>query len=162
MAKTIEELKESINNTINQNGSGQITGQGLNILLNEMADVLSTMGGNSGGNSGGSSEVYRICTPSDFDTGELTSEEQEHNAEIFEKIYQKVETGEYVNIYANITFNKGDISVSMQINPLQVIAINDMIMMTGYIIENAILLLVLTVLPNGSVQITPLKYEMLE
>lgn len=47
MAKTIEELRESINNTINQNGTGQITGQGLNVLLNEMADVLSTMGGST-------------------------------------------------------------------------------------------------------------------
>ena len=41
-------------------------------------------------------------------------------------------------------------------------AVNDMIMMTGYIIENALLLLALMVSPDGSVQITPLKHEMLE
>ena len=44
MGKTVEELKEMINNTITTNGRGQITGQGLNQVLNEMSDSLSKIG----------------------------------------------------------------------------------------------------------------------
>ena len=49
MAKSVEELKETINNTITQNGAGQISGHGLNLVLNDMTDTLSATGGGGGG-----------------------------------------------------------------------------------------------------------------
>lgn len=98
MAENIEELKQTIDSVITSNGNGQITGQGLNILLNEMTDLLSTMGGNSGNNP------YCIYM-GDPATGELTPEEQEHNAEIFSEMYPKLQTGEFVDAYVNMHFD---------------------------------------------------------
>ena len=52
MAENIEELKQTIDSVITSNGNGQITGQGLNIVLNDMCDVL--------GSTGGGGSIY-IC-----------------------------------------------------------------------------------------------------
>ena len=48
MAENIEELKQTIDSVITSNGIGQITGQGLNLILNDMCDVLGSTGGTSG------------------------------------------------------------------------------------------------------------------
>jgi hypothetical protein len=45
MGMSKDELKEMIDNTIFQNGNGQITGLGLNLVLNAIAE-------NAGGGSG--------------------------------------------------------------------------------------------------------------
>lgn len=93
MAKTIEELKESINNTINQNGTSQITGQGLNILLNEMADVLSTMGGSTEDkeDKGMNTPIIRCIAPDPDQTNGLpyvNEDYQEDNIKLFEKLQE--------------------------------------------------------------------------
>lgn len=160
MAKTIEELKESINNTINQNGSGQITGQGLNILLNEMADVLSTMGGNSGNNNTNNNvgvESYRIYM-SDLETGELTTEEQSHNASVFKKIFQKVKNGEFVNVYINMNYSfDGESSISIQAQPL-LLSVGkesniDLIMMKAYISPDSTTMNIIIISDDGDVMV---------
>ena len=60
MAENIEELKQIIDSTITSNGNGQITGQGLNLVLNDMCDVLGSTGG------GGVGSVY-ICAGDSFE-----------------------------------------------------------------------------------------------
>lgn len=110
MAKTIEELKESINNTINQNSSGQITGQGLNILLNEMADVLSTMGGNSGGSTteSGASGVYVVVADGftiEDGTETLTLTKPENikiNKNAYNTIHESLKNKQGVSIYLSM------------------------------------------------------------
>lgn len=47
MAKTIQELKDSINAVIGENGKGQITGKNLNIVLNDTADTIEQAAKNS-------------------------------------------------------------------------------------------------------------------
>lgn len=115
MAKTIEELKESINNTINQNGSGQITGQGLNILLNEMADVLSTMGGNTEEDSkGGAGGVYVVVADSftmeDDGCGgteivpTLTKPENiKINKNAYDTIHESLKNKQGISVYLSLT-----------------------------------------------------------
>lgn len=163
MAKTIEELKESINNTINQNGSGQITGQGLNILLNEMADVLSTMGGNSGGNGSGV-ETYRILTPATIlntESGqmvEISPEEQEHNAQMYQKILEKIQTGEFYNVYFNLNvdgqFIQGSPSLTMV---LEEVGGEDGVKVITFLIIALIFNFEITLLPDGNLIITDLN-----
>ena len=48
MAKTLEELKEAIDNIIVENDKGEITAITLNMLLHDMSDTLSELGGGGG------------------------------------------------------------------------------------------------------------------
>jgi hypothetical protein len=89
MAKTIEELKEMIDSVIVENGKGQITGQGLNLVLNEMSDSLSEMGG------GG---VYLVHVP--LSNVELTEEQIAFNAQQFVALESKLQNGEVVQVGA--------------------------------------------------------------
>ena len=94
MAKTIEELKEMIDSVIVENGRGQITGQGLNLVLNEMSDALSEMGG-----GGGACLVY---VP--MGEGEnLTKEQIAFNAKQYDIISSKMLNGELVQIGTILT-----------------------------------------------------------
>lgn len=90
MAKTIEELKQMIDSVIVENGKGQITGQGLNLVLNEMSDALSEMGGGGG--------AYQIYIPS---TGELTEEQIAFNAQQFAVLEPKLQNKEFVQVGAS-------------------------------------------------------------
>lgn len=87
MAKTIEELKQMIDSVIVENGKGQITGQGLNLVLNEMSDALSEMGGGGG--------VYQIHIPT---TGELTAEQIAFNAQQYAILEPKLQNKEFVQL----------------------------------------------------------------
>ena len=49
MAKTLEELKEAIDNIIVENDKGEITATTLNMLLHDMSDTLSELGSSGGG-----------------------------------------------------------------------------------------------------------------
>lgn len=49
MAKTLEELKEAIDNIIVENDKGEITATALNMLLHDMSDTLSELGNSGGG-----------------------------------------------------------------------------------------------------------------
>lgn len=89
MAKTIEELKQMIDSVIVENGKGQITGQGLNLVLNEMSDALSEMGGGGG--------AYQVYIPT---TGELTAEQIAFNAQQFAVLEPKLQNKEFVQVGA--------------------------------------------------------------
>lgn len=82
MAKTIEELKQMIDSVIVENGKGQITGQGLNLVLNEMSDALSEMGG------GGAKYTLR------GDGTTFTEEDKAYNIEQFALIKNDFANGE--------------------------------------------------------------------
>ena len=84
MEDKLLELKNMINNVIVSSGKGQITGQGLNIVLNEMVDVLSTINNDK-------SKALIIDSISIDSDGETTiiscsSEAMKHNKEIYEKM----------------------------------------------------------------------------
>lgn len=89
MAKTIEELKQMIDSVIVENGKGQITGQGLNLVLNEMSDALSEMGGGGG--------AYQVYIPT---TGELTEEQIAFNAQQFAVLEPKLQNKEFIQVGA--------------------------------------------------------------
>lgn len=90
MAKTLEELKEAIDNIIVENDKGEITATTLNMLLHDMSDTLSELGGSGGGQF----DIYATLTynenassddgPSFFIT--TTEEQKELNKIVFDKI----------------------------------------------------------------------------
>lgn len=89
MAKTLEELKEAIQNVIVENDKGEITATSLNMLLTDMADTLSELGG-----GGGQFDLYATITPnenaesSDDDVFIIstTDEQKELNKIVYDKI----------------------------------------------------------------------------
>ena len=89
MAKTLEELKEAINNVIVENNKGEITAKSLNTLLTDMADTLSELGG-----GGGQFDLYATITPNknseSSDEPEViistTDEQKELNKIVYDKI----------------------------------------------------------------------------
>ena len=89
MAKTLEELKETINNVIIENNKGEITAKSLNILLTDMADTLSELGG-----GGGQFDIYATITfnknAGSSDEPEIiistTDEQKELNKIVYDKI----------------------------------------------------------------------------
>ena len=83
MEDKLLELKNMINNVIVSSGKGQITGQGLNIVLNEMVDVLSTI------NNDKSKALIIDAIDMDSDGNMMiscSSEAKIHNKEIYEKM----------------------------------------------------------------------------
>lgn len=77
---TKDELKEMIDNTINENGRGQITGKTLNLALNEVVESMGT-------GSGSSKRLYINFASTDLPDEELVS-----NAALYEEIMTAVET----------------------------------------------------------------------
>lgn len=78
---TIEELKDLIDSTINENGSKAITGKALNLALNEITNAVAEAATTGGGGSG----VKRLYI--DASGGTLTDPEQlASNAALYTEI----------------------------------------------------------------------------
>ena len=78
---TIEELKDLIDSTINENGTKAITGQALNLALNEITNAVAEAATTGGGGSG----VKRLYV--DMSGGTLTDPEQlASNAALYTEI----------------------------------------------------------------------------
>lgn len=78
---TIEELKDLIDSTINENGTKAITGQALNLALNEIANAVAEAATTGGGGSG----VKRLYI--DLSGGSVTDPEQlASNAALYTEI----------------------------------------------------------------------------
>lgn len=67
---TIEELKDLIDSTINENGTKAITGQALNLALNEIVNAVAEAA-TTGGSGGGVKRLYV-----DMNGGSITDPEQ--------------------------------------------------------------------------------------
>ena len=138
MAENIEELKQTIDSVITSNGNGQITGQGLNLVLNDMCNVLGSTGG--GGNS------YKLFASLDMDSN-ITNEQKDSNAQQFINIVEKIQLQEPINIciYA------GDYILFPMLS-----AYSDMgdgtyaLIFYAFVISNAV---GIALLPDGSIQI---------
>ena len=78
---TIEELKDLIDNTINENGTKAITGKALNLALNEITNAVAEAATTGGGGSG----VKRLYI--DASGGSITDPEQlASNAALYTEI----------------------------------------------------------------------------
>lgn len=78
---TIEELKDLIDSTINENGTKAITGKALNLALNEITNAVAEAATTGGGGSG----VKRLYV--DISGGTLTDPEQlASNAALYTEI----------------------------------------------------------------------------
>ena len=78
---TIEELKDLIDSTINENGAKAITGQALNLALNEIVNAVAEAA-TTGGGGGGVKRLYV-----DVSGGTLTDPEQlASNAALYTEI----------------------------------------------------------------------------
>ena len=86
MAKTIEELKQMIDSVIVENGKGQITGQGLNLVLKEIVE-------NAGGGGG---STYLVM--GDFQSSTFTEEEKANNIEVRNKCIVDINAGKIPSI----------------------------------------------------------------
>lgn len=102
MGMSTDELKEMIDNTIFQNGNGQITGNGLNLVLNAIAE-------NAGGNGGGLQTLFFTTDsggPVDYSVGNLDpvvlESILEHNKQIFNSIMTT-----WVNFFNSVEFVVG-------------------------------------------------------
>ena len=102
MAKTSEELKKMINSTIYQNGAGQITGHGLNLILNELANGVS-----SGGGVGGGISLIIMDSLSTDSSGSimpvLSKEGQEKNKKLYDMYISAMENGFIIPIYIDMS-----------------------------------------------------------
>ena len=77
---TIEEIKDLINNTINENGAKAITGQALNLALNEITNAVAEAATTGGG--GGVKRLYV-----DINGGSVTDPQQlASNAALYTEI----------------------------------------------------------------------------
>ena len=77
---TIEELKDLIDSTINENGANAITGKALNLALNEIANAVA-----EAATTGGGSGVKRLYV--DLSGGSVTDPEQlASNAALYTEI----------------------------------------------------------------------------
>ena len=78
---TIEELKDLIDSTINENGTKAITGKALNLALNEITNAVAKAA-TTGGGGGGVKRLY-----ADISGGTLTDPEQlASNAALYTEI----------------------------------------------------------------------------
>ena len=78
---TIEELKDLIDSTINENGTKAITGQALNLALNEIVNAVAEAA-TTGGGGGGVKRLY-----ADVSGGSVTDPEQlASNAALYTEI----------------------------------------------------------------------------
>ena len=106
---TIEELKNMIDSTINENGTKAITGKALNLALNEIANAVAEAATTGGG--GGVKRLY-----GDINGGSITDPAQlASNAALYTEIVTALTNNELppqVGIlisdgggYTNVTFN---------------------------------------------------------
>lgn len=82
---TFAEIKEMINSTIVENGERQITGKALNLALLEMVTAMEGFKPEGSG----AELVYLPSTA----TGEMNTEQQAHNAEVYAKFKTAYEEG---------------------------------------------------------------------
>ena len=86
---TIEELKDLIDSTINENGTKAITGKALNLALNEITNAVAEAATTGGGGSG----VKRLYV--DASGGTLTNPEQlASNAALYTEIVTALTSNE--------------------------------------------------------------------
>ena len=86
---TIEELKDLIDSTINENGTKAITGQALNLALNEIVNAVAEAA-TTGGSGGGVKRLYV-----DISGGTLTDPEQlASNAALYTEIVTALTSNE--------------------------------------------------------------------
>ena len=86
---TIEELKDLIDSTINENGTKAITGKALNLALNEITNAVAEAA-TTGGGGGGVKRLY-----ADISGGTLTDPEQlASNAALYTEIVTALTNGE--------------------------------------------------------------------
>ena len=97
---TIEELKDLIDSTINENGTKAITGKALNLALNEITNAVAEAATTGGGGSG----VKRLYA--DINGGSITDPEQlASNAALYTEIVTALTNNELppqVIVWANI------------------------------------------------------------
>ena len=85
---TIEELKDLIDSTINENGTKAITGKALNLALNEITNAVAEAATTGGG--GGVKRLY-----ADVNGGSITDPEQlASNAALYTEIVTALTNGE--------------------------------------------------------------------
>ena len=96
---TIEELKDLIDNTINENGTKAITGKALNLALNEITNAVAEAATTGGG--GGVKRLY-----ADINGGSITDPEQlASNAALYTEIVTALTNNELppqVMVWASI------------------------------------------------------------
>ena len=95
---TIEELKDLIDSTINENGTKAITGKALNLALNEITNAVAEAA-TTGGSAAKTLYVGRDSSP-------LTEEQIASNVALYNEISTALSNGEIppqVNGVANIT-----------------------------------------------------------
>ena len=86
---TIEELKDLIDSTINENGAKAITGKALNLALNEITNAVAEAA-TTGGGGGGVKRLYV-----DANGGSVTDPEQlASNAALYTEIVTALTNGE--------------------------------------------------------------------
>ena len=86
---TIEELKDLIDSTINENGTKAITGKALNLALNEITNAVAEAA-TTGGGGGGVKRLY-----ADVSGGSVTAPEQlASNAALYTEIVTALTNGE--------------------------------------------------------------------
>ena len=97
---TIEELKDLIDSTINENGTKAITGKALNLALNEITNAVAEAA-TTGGGGGGVKRLYV-----DINGGSITDPEQlASNAALYTEIVTALTNNELppqVGVLANI------------------------------------------------------------
>ena len=107
---TIEELKDLIDSTINENGTKAITGKALNLALNEITNAVAEAA-TTGGGGGGVKRLY-----ADISGGSITDPEQlASNAALYTEIVTALTNNELPpqvgilisvgGVYTNGTFN---------------------------------------------------------
>lgn len=135
---TIEELKDLIDNTINENGTKAITGQALNLALNEIVDAVAEAA-TTGGSAAKTLYVGSDSSP-------LTQEQIASNVALYNEISTALSNGEtppQVNGIANVTELGGNTAFSSDL-----IVMQDSNVM---IISACVLIIVLA--SNGSVSV---------
>ena len=83
---TIEELKDLIDSTINENGTKAITGKALNLALNEIANAVA-----EAATTGGGGDVKKLYVPFG---GSLGPEQLASNAALYTEIVTAFTNGE--------------------------------------------------------------------
>lgn len=86
---TFEEIIEMVNSTITENGQRQITGKALNLALVQTLTAIEEFVANNKG--GAASEMAYLPNSN---TGEMDSEHQAHNFEVYNKFKTAFEAGE--------------------------------------------------------------------
>lgn len=139
---TIEELKDLIDSTINENGTKAITGKALNLALNEITNAVA-----EAATTGGGSGVKRLYA--DINGGSITDPEQlASNAALYTEIVTALTNNELppqVGILASIE------GVNANVNPLT--TLYDGNTLTFYIFVNSFAVCTLTSDGNVTVQI---------